>query len=64
MCQFPLLQGSKALDQIKKKNQPKESSAVDVEVKDHVPWLQGLGFRVFGRVLICMGFRLLREHYV
>eukprot|EP00439_Symbiodinium_sp_Y106_P027014 s1986_g3.t1 len=27
--------GSKALDQIKKKNQPKESSAVEVEVKDH-----------------------------
>jgi len=27
--------GSKALEQIKKKNQPKESSAVEVEVKDH-----------------------------
>ncbi|CAE7320941.1 Clip1, partial [Symbiodinium sp. CCMP2456] len=27
--------GSKALDQIKKKNQPKESSAAEVEVKDH-----------------------------
>ncbi|CAE7788145.1 unnamed protein product [Symbiodinium sp. CCMP2592] len=27
--------GSKAWDQIKKKNQPKESSAVEVEVKDH-----------------------------
>ena len=40
MRQFSLLQGSKALDQIKKKNQPKESSAVEVEVKDHVSWLQ------------------------